>query len=401
MQSQRPLRILFHHRIASRDGQAVHMEELVAALRRQGHSVSIVGPALGTGTDVRADGGWVEKLRNALPPAVTELMELAYNGVAAARLLAALLRERPDAVYERYNLFTPAGVWLARALGYKVLLEVNAPLAAERAAHGGLCWKRLAAWTERATWRAASRVLPVTQALAAHVHAAGVPADRVTVIPNGADLARLDRLDRAAAKSVLGLEGKVVLGFTGFLRPWHGLEGTLEVLAGLAGTHPVHLLVLGEGPARADLEAKAAELGISDRVTFAGLVGRADVPRYLAAMDVALQPDCTDYASPLKLFEYMALGLAILAPDKPNLREILADGESALLVPPGDIDAQRAALLALCADRSLRERLGAGAKLTLLLRDLTWDGNAKRVADLATGGQDRPLPLPRNAVVPS
>ena len=374
------MRILFHHRIASRDGQAVHMEEMIAALRREGHQVALVGPSQGQDTEFGSEGGWVTAIRRALPRAVTELLELAYGAVAGGRLMAALLRHRPDAVYERYNLFSPAGVAIARLFGLPVLLEVNAPLAEEREKHGGLVWRRLARWTERITWRLAHRVLPVTQVLADRVIAAGVPPRRIEVIANGVDPHRFAGI--ASARWARGLDGKLVIGFTGFLRPWHGLLHAVDLVARLRAEHPVHLLLVGDGPARAEVEARARALGIAADVTVTGIVGRDAIAPLVAAMDIALQPDVTDYASPLKLFEYMVLGRAIVAPDTANLREVLTDGRDGLLFRPGDPASFAAAVEALCRDAALRRRLGEAASRTIHRRDFTWDGNARRVIGL-------------------
>jgi len=102
----------------------------------------------------------------------------------------------------------------------------------------------------------------------------------------------------------------------------------------------------------------------------------------LPAFDIALQPDVTQYASPLKLFEYMFFGQAIVAPDTPNIREILTHDHNALLVSPKDPDALAVALQRLCREPELRERLGQNALATLWKKELTWDHNALRVEQI-------------------
>jgi glycosyltransferase involved in cell wall biosynthesis len=100
---------------------------------------------------------------------------------------------------------------------------------------------------------------------------------------------------------------------------------------------------------------------------------------------VALLPAINPYASPLKLHEYMAARLATVAPDQPNLREVLRDGENAVLVPPGDAESFTQAVVDLARDPGLRARLGQRARATIEERDLTWRGNARRVIDAAAG----------------
>jgi len=219
--------------------------------------------------------------------------------------------------------------------------------------------------------------------LADIVAAAGVPDERLHVIPNAINAARFAELPaRDAAKERLGLSGKLVLGFAGFVRSWHGLDGVVDLLAGPDGAVR-HLLVVGDGPARRDIETRALDLGIAERVTVTGVVERDRIPGLLAAFDIALQPAATSYASPLKLFEYMACGCAIVAPAQPNVRELLNDGHNALLFAPGDLPAMARAVDRLARDTALRERLAAAARATLRDRRLTWRENARRVMTIA------------------
>ena len=265
-----------------------------------------------------------------------------------------------------------------------VFLEVNSPLVRERAEFGGLVLEPLARRLETWAWRQATRVLPVTGVLAGMVSAAGVLADRITVIPNGIDPNRFPVYENSIArKAALGLADKIVLGFAGFIRSWHGLDRVLDMLAQPGTPSRLHFHVVGDGPTRLELEQQAGRLGIRDRVTFAGLVDRDAVASHVAAFDIALQPKSVAYASPLKLFEYMALGKAIVAPDQPNIREILTDEANALLFDPDRPAAMTAAILRLADDPALRERLGVAARSTISERQLTWRANAKRIIALA------------------
>ena len=178
------------------------------------------------------------------------------------------------------------------------------------------------------------------------------------------------------------MQGKLALGFTGFVRDWHGLDKVIDLIANDPPESSRHLLVVGDGPARAALEQQARELNISHRVTFTGIVGRDDVARYVAAFDIALQPAVVAYASPLKLFEYLALGKAIVGPAQPNLMEILKDGHNAALFHPSRPDELPEAISRLCDDALLRAELGAKARATITDKRLTWHANAQRVAEL-------------------
>jgi glycosyltransferase involved in cell wall biosynthesis len=386
------VRILYHHRTQAEDGQAVHIRALIAAFRALGDEVREVSlvrrtdaaSAAPASSPASSGGGgfsWV----GALPRFARELLELGYGRVARGRLVRAGREFRPDVLYERYAFGNSAGVLAARSLGVPLVLEVNSPMVIELERTRGLSFPRLARRVENGIFRAADVVCVVTEVLKGILVDLGVAPERIVVTPNGVDPERYATADRTAARrsarTALGLKGPergLVLGFVGFYRDWHRLDVVLEAMSApeLAATE---LVLVGEGPAHTALVEACGRLGLSDRVHFAGPRPHAAIPDLLPAFDVALVPAINPYASPLKLFEYLAAELAVIAPDQPNLREVLSDGENALLVPPGEVDALRAALVRLSEDHTLRARLGAAARATIANRDLTWTGNARRV----------------------
>lgn len=376
------MKILYHHRTRSKDGQYVHIEEMVGALRSLGHEVCIVAPAGAEDEAFGADAGMVAWLKRHMPKFAYEIAELAYSLVAYRQLAVAVRHFQPDCLYERYNLFLPAGVWISRRFKLPMLLEVNAPLLDERSRYDGLALTRLARWSEGYAWRNADRVLPVTQVMADIVATYGVAPERMQVIPNGINSERFKPSSIAAAKTALGLESSLVLGFTGFVRDWHGLDKVIDMIAGDAPDAGRTLLIVGDGPARAGLEQQASRLRISHRVRFTGLVERDDVARHVAAFDIALQPAVVSYASPLKLFEYLALGKAIIGPAQPNIEEILRDGYNAVLFDPADPHAMPQAISRLCEDKALRVHVAENARRTIDEQQLTWVGNARKVVAL-------------------
>lgn len=378
------MKILYHHRTASKDGQAVHIEELIGALRQLGHEVRVVAPEIGAGGDMGAEAGWVQKLKTHLPKALYELLELAYTLVAYRRLRQAAHEFKPDILYERYNLFLLAGVMLKWRLGIPMLLEVNGPLVEERSRYGGLALEKIGRWAEGTTWRGADVVLPVTNVLADHVRAYGVPEENIRIVPNGINIEHFSQApSHEKAKEQLGLADELVLGFTGFVRDWHGVDRVIRWIASPAAPANAHLLIVGDGPVRQELEQLADRLSVGQRLTFTGVIDRQQVPAHVAAFDIALQPAVTAYASPLKLMEYLALGKAIVAPREPNLLEILTDGDNALMFDNASSKGIETALTQLAADAGLREKLGSAAAATIAQKQLTWLGNASSITDIA------------------
>lgn len=381
------MKILYHHRTASKDGQSTHIEEMIRAFRQHGCSVEEASPSIGqsAGED-QSSPGWVGFLKRSLPRFAYELAELAYSVIAYRRLAGKIEAFRPDAIYERYNLYLLAGIWAKRKYGIPLILEVNAPMAVERQVYGGLAMPGMAAWLEHYVWRHADYVLPVTEVLAAHIAAQGIERRRIVVIPNGINFDQYRDLPMPAeAKSRCGLQDRLVVGFTGFVREWDRLDRIVRWVAQSCATHNTHLLIIGDGPARAEIEACAAALGIADRVTFTGAVPREEVPRISMAFDIALQTALVPYASPLCLFEYLALGKAIVAPDQPNHHEILSNRKDSLLYDPEDPQGIEKALDTLLQDDSLRRRIAAEAGTVIVAKGLEWKRHAARIIGLFAG----------------
>jgi len=375
-QAAHPLTILYHHRTRSRDGQSVHIDEMIAAFRAAGHSVVVIEPE-------RVDALKPSRGKQLMPRLLYELLEFGYSGLELLRLVRSVLKTRPEGIYERANVYMLSGVWTARLFSLPLLLEVNAPLAEEREKFSGLALPWLARWTEEAAWRGADRVLPVTAVLARHIERAGVPPSRIVVAPNGVDQKRFSVTtpNGAVVRRFANHDG-AVLGFVGYIREWHGLPHIVDLMAADETLKNARLLVVGDGPGRSALERRAAALGISERLQVTGIVGRDELAPYIRAFDIALQPEVTPYASPLKLFEYMALGRAIVAPNAENIREILTDDHDSLLFEPDDTQSLGAAVRRLVGDGVLRQRLGAAAVATIAARDLTWRHNAESAARL-------------------
>lgn len=368
----------------SKDGQDVHIDEMIRAFRKAGHEVIIAAPQAHTEADFGEDAGFIAWLKKSIPKFVYEILEFGYSFVAYRRLKKLYREHRPDFLYERYNVLLLAGPWFKKRFGLPYILEVNAPLVYERSRYDGMALKSFAAWTERKTWQEADYTLPVTNELAHFLRAEGVSEDRIRVIPNGINRDRFPRdLSGEAMREKHGLVGKTILGFTGFIRDWHGLPRVIDAIADQTDRDDLHFLVIGDGPARKELEAHAIKRGVADKLTLTGIVERDQVGGYVAAFDIALQPLVTDYASPLKLFEYMGLGRAIIAPDQPNIREVLSDEKNALLFDPSNDDYFKDAIKRLCQDAALRRQLGNAAAQSVEDEDYTWDGNARRVIEMA------------------
>jgi len=244
-------------------------------------------------------------------------------------------------------------------------------------------WSRLTEQVgERNPLRSADVVACGSDAVADQVRRIGVDDRRIVITPTGADLELFRSLpDRDTARRRLGLNDRFVVGWVGSFRRFHALGHAVDALAGLDGAT---LLLVGDGPERASVEHLARTRGVTLQCT--GTVGHDDVPGYLAAMDVALVLASSDqpfHYSPLKLAEYLAAGLAVVAPRAGALPTQLHDGVDAMLVTPGDSHELANVLRLLRDDVALRQRLGNAAKSAAGER-WSWDHAARQALAAAT-----------------
>ncbi len=382
------MNILYHHRTRAEDAQGIHIRALCEAFESLGHRVRVVGPvdparrgASKPAAAAARESEGAHLFGFAVPPWLYEMLAMLYNIPAFAVLVFYLWRYRPVMVYERYALFNVSGRLATAMFRVPFVLEVNAPLSLELEQHGGLVFRGIAQRVEDWLCRSATRTVVVSEAMAGIFRERGVPGERLMVVPNGVDRGHFNpRVDGGRLRSLLHLEQRVVIGFVGWVRPWHGVDRLIEAVAALAPEAPeLTAMIVGDGPALPGLRALAQRLGIADRVIFTGAVAQHEVPEYLAAMDVTVQPDVTAYASPIKLFEYLALGKAIVAPRRPNIEEVVEDGRQALLFTPGETSELTGAIRCLYRDRALRDSLGAAAYRLSEERGYYWDANARRV----------------------
>jgi glycosyltransferase involved in cell wall biosynthesis len=289
----------------------------------------------------------------------------------------------PNFIYERYSLWGTAGQRLARKYAVPLVLEVNSPLAYEEQKYrGGSAFPSLAWWAERRIWRRADLLVAVSQAFHSHFEEAGVEPEKVRILPNAvdSDLFRAELAD-GSLRSRLNLDGRFVVGFVGSFKAWHGVDFLLKAFARLREEDAAyHLLLVGDGPMRAVLEEETRRLGLHEAVTLVGNVPHEEVPRYLALMDVTVAPYPAlehFYCSPLKLYEYMAGGRAVVASRIGQVAEVVADGLAGLLYEPGDQEGLVGCIRRLRADKNLRRKLGQSARMACLKN--TWRQNAERV----------------------
>lgn len=377
------MRILYHHRTQAEDAQGIHINEMVNAFVNLGHQVQVAALRKENHENGQTTLGWIACKA---PSWFYEMMSLMYNIYGYRMLCQAIEEYNPHFIYERYSLNTLCGLWASKKYKIPLILEVNAPLSIEQDNLGKLSFKTLATKTERWLCSNSACTIVVTDVLKELLSRRGVPESNMVTIHNGINNKEFN-LD-VSGDSVINkynLHNTFVIGFVGWMREWHGLESLIETIDNLKSTCPkIRLLLVGDGPSYNQLFNLTESKNLHSHVIFTGPIKRQDIPAFIAAMDVAIQPNVTEYASPIKLFEYMALGKAIIAPQKNNIMEIVRDNENALLFDVNNKITLQEKIELLYNNSSLVKQLGLSARKRLDEANYFWESNARRVIEIVS-----------------
>lgn len=333
-------------------GAQTHVYEILRALDRKRYDPLLLTSGEGWLTQRAAELGIrcrpLRHLRRAIHPLA--------DALALAELCAVLRTERPDILHLHSS---KAGI-LGRIAGRLCRVPRVAFTAHGFSFHERLKPRTLAAFValEKLLAPLADVIVPVSDYDRRRALGFGVGRpDRLMVVHNGIETARLQAFDRASERRALGLEAEdLVVGMVArfaFPKDQIGLLRAAQPL--LAGRGALKILFVGSGPAQAQAAAVAKELGIERQVRFLG--DRTDVPALLAAMDVFALISSFE-ALPMTIIEAMAAGLPVVASDVGGVRELVADGATGLCVPAGSPEALHAALARLAGDPALRQALG-------------------------------------------
>lgn len=385
------MRILYHHRTRGRHVEGVHIRGIVHALRELGHEVTVMSfpgadPEHEPAAQANSGRGRLAGAIARLPGVLFEMLELGYNLVTLLRMGAAIRRLRPQLIYERYSLFLFATVWLARWRGIPLVLEINDSALVERVRP--LRLRRLARHIEGWCLRSCTGLVFISTYFHAQAEAAYGSIAPSVISPNAADLARFDpgRFDRARLRAERGVADRVVCGHIGVFAHWHGVDAFVEAIAvRLAEAPQLALLLVGDGRTLPAVRTLVAERGLADRVLLPGRVAHDEIAAWIACMDYAVLPDSNQYGSPMKLFEFMAMGVAVVAPDYAPVAEVIRDGHTGWLFPQREVAVCVQRVLDLAAREGERQQVGAAAR-NYIARERQWRNNAEQLLTLLPTG---------------
>lgn len=363
-------------------GSSVHVQEVLHSLKKHGAEVDLF--------TARFDGDAVPGLESIrvhrLPPAPKgDLLLREKQCISMNKDLRAMLeRKGPfDLIYERYSLWSFAGTEFANTKSIPSVLEVNSPLVNEQKRYRQIAHVRTAEKIAQRVFGLATVLIAVSKPIANYIKRFPRVRGEVLVLPNGVNP---DRFARKVLPALTASRRTFTVGFVGSIRPWHGLPILIDAFSIFTQSYPqARLLIVGDGRDKKSLVERLEMRGLIKKTHFTGAVPHHEVPGLMASMDVAVAPYTKQrgfYFSPLKIYEYMAAGLPVVASNIGQIKEIIENGKNGILASPGDSAELALALKMLKRNPDLRKRLGHEAKSTIM-KSHTWDKKVKQILSLA------------------
>jgi glycosyltransferase involved in cell wall biosynthesis len=371
-------------------GASAHVRGFVRALKLLGHDLLVV-----TSSSDGDSGIGVPVVSVPRPALLKDIQTHEYqkmvralshlcNNVATEQVLKGVNESfQPDLIYERYSPFAVAGSIFARQHDIRHILEVNALLSDEGKRYRGQALQEASEFLEQTAFDRTSLIITVSRELKESLISLGIPSGKIADVLNGVEESFFLPINSSIREK---FHNKIVIVFVGSLKPWHAVDLLTDSFRILACDPVYHMLVVGDGPMMKRLKTLKKEF--PGRVTLTGNINHHDVPEYIHAMDIAVAPypDLDKfYFSPLKIFEYMAAGKAVIATGVGQVGELIQHGKTGWLVPPNDPPAFLEAIRKLSRNRALRERLGQEAADNALAYH-TWRKRAAQILDLCLNG---------------
>lgn len=367
--------------VFGRKGASSHVRGTCRALNKQGHEVQLLCASVGGDSQKTPD----------VTPIVVHGPESRKLGFDTRRILLDRKfyraveriierRGKPDAIYERYCLYSRAGQKLARKYDLPHILEVNAFLSEEQLDR--IRAPVLARWYERKTLRQSSEIFVVSDPLLQGVREIVGPDIPIEIEPMSVDTEEFnDRVDGRPVRDMLGLGDDFVVGYVGTLSGWHGIRLLYDIAEGLRsrGMSDFRILVIGgDGNKLEKHRGLTRERGLENTILFHGDVPHAEIPRFIRAMDIGIIPDANPWNAPTKLFEYQACAIPAIGPDYPGVRGSMDDGVEGIIFPPKDVDAIIEGIVKLYGDSEMRSEMGHRARRRAV-NSRSWTAAARKI----------------------
>ncbi|WP_068544426.1 glycosyltransferase family 4 protein [Thalassotalea crassostreae] len=389
------MNILYHHRTRGEGAEGVHIRGVVKGLRQLNHNVSILSfpgsdpehtqkktEATKSPTKKNSAFKWLSELTKFLPEFAFEIIEFLYNIFALLRISSYVRNNKVDCIYERYSLFMFATVWLARKKNIPIILEINDSVLVERVRP--LFFKSFSKKIESWLFQNATGLVFISSYFENIAKQNYQHISNSVVTPNSVDLDLFvtDEQQVAQLKSKYQLENKTVLGYVGAFVHWHGIDWFMDLISPKLKQHPnLSLLLVGDGVCLEKVKDAVNAANVSDQVIFTGRVDHQQIAAHIALMDYGILPDSNLYGSPMKLFEFMAMGKGMVAPDFAPIAEVVTNDLTSWLFSANDREACIEKVLSLSEKHDEHQRVGDNAK-NYIIEQRQWIHNAQQLLGL-------------------
>ena len=360
-------------------GAVAHTKGVVEALAKK-FNVTLVSPVRFSYIESNINYQ-VVSTDTMLSVGINELAEIEYNQ-SLIKILPIIKEIQPRFIYQRYGLDNYAGAYLSRFLNIPFILEYN----------GSEVWmsknwgkkfhfEQIADEIELADFRYADLIVGNAEPMKDELMQRGVDENKILIVPNGVDPVRFSpTIDGTNIREKYKIsEDEILVTFVGTFGPWHGTEVLAKTIKEVCSTNKnIKYMFVGNGANYNLVSDIVNQSGFSEKVIFTGLIPQLETPEYLAASDILVSPQIPNpdgtpfFGSPTKLFEYMAMGKAIVVSSLDQMSYLLSNNETALLTEPASVTDLTNAILKLSNDKSLRQRLGENAR-KVVLEKYTWD----------------------------
>jgi glycosyltransferase involved in cell wall biosynthesis len=379
------MRIIIHHRTQGRGVEAVHLLGIARGFTSIGHKVEIASPqGVELTTSKKSSRSLILSYFSKYSPEIFfEIMEI-FNNFSANKILEKKRKRFGcDVVYERFALLNNIGARKAKHWGAKLAVEVNyttkSPLDIRKRTR---IFDGLAKKMERMTFDQAILLLPVSSTLANELKEMGYPEDKILISPNAVhpEDFRPSLPDRILRQK-LGLQDGITFGYVGGFAPWHSLDILIQSVAMLTGIDQyVNLLLIGDGPMMGHISKLREKYREKLNIVLPGRVDHSDLPPLLNLIDIMVMPDSNDYGSPMKVFEYMAMGKPVVAPEYPPLHDVINHGIDGLLFKPNNAEILSETLRNLLNNKNLMSKLGENARKRVVAEH-NWQNRARLIIE--------------------
>lgn len=364
-------------------GHVVRATALLDALQALGHEV--IRLEASTTSNVKFSVNLYRKLiRNIVPRTIALKMRdaarIRHGKKYALRLIDKAKDIQPDLILETHIAFSLAGKIASETMGIPLVLDDCSPAWEEEQQYSvGLKEEARKIYREVTDW--ARLIVAVNHTMRNYLIEEGINSEKLITVENGFDLKLFNpKVDGSFRRKELGIpDDKIIILFVGSFQPYHKVNLLIEAFSMMKHRQTAHLLLVGSGREFETSKALVEKLHLLEQVTFTGHVAYQDVPSYITLGTFAVMPATNDYGNPMKIYEYMAMGKAVVAPNQPTIYEIATHQSDSLLFEPNNVQALSSTLDELVLNDDTRIKLGLkGAEIAF---QHSWEKRATRLQD--------------------